>query len=752
MKSIKYITAFTFLILFLFMGNKASLAGSLWWSCCEEKAAKKASAEKKKENDKDNKQQISAKKGELTVYATSEEQLDKNTRIAVGYVDIRYQGQRLQADKVTYNTESYFFRAEGNVVFQQKEMTIAGERMEANLHDKTGSFYDAILYTEPEFMITAGIIERLGENKYKIHQGKFTACSQPNPRWFITASEATVKVDNYISLKNPALKVKGVPVFYLPYLYWPLKKDRSTGFLLPSIGSSSLKGLIISNAFFWAIRRNMDASIYYDYHSRLGIGRGGEYRYILGKYSSGNFYGYYLKDRIRESKRYKLKFNHAQYFKGGFRAVVNVDYLSDFQYRRDIEEQIYMNTSRSIGSRAYLSWSRSYYSFNIITSRNKTYFSADSSVTLQSLPQIDFRARDQKLGGSPFYFSFISSFNIPARITEKTNWSSDLRLYRADLFPRISMPIKGLRWLTINPSFAFRDTYYNKRMHPKQNILVDEKLNRTYYEMGVSVLGPVFNKIFGGQDKKIATRYKHIIEPRVSIVYITEPKNQEYVWRYDSIDTVAEVKELRYSLTNRLLSKRVGVSDKQASAREFLTIEFSQNFSLDPNLRTSYGRQFNRFTGEYMDKPIISRFSPILLKARFNPSKSYYIDSALEYDMEDNTLNSFGISAEVDIPDRTNINFGWRKTYAYLFGRIPVNVISSNGAVYVAKRRLRLDYDLNYDFINNAMRYSSFGVQYQAQCISLLFNYRRFNIYTRQESQFRFFITLANLGSTPSHY
>jgi len=699
MKFIKHLTLITLSVLFLFVGLKSNIAVPLWWVLAEENAAEKVRAKNKKKEGKNTAKQSSSKKDELVVYATSEEQLDKNTRIAEGYVDIRYQGQRLQADKVTYNTESYFFQAEGNVVFQQKEMTIAGERMEANLQDKTGSFFNAILYTEPDFSITADRIERLEEDKYKIHHGKFTACTQPNPRWFLTASEATVKVDHHISLKNPALKVKGVPVFYLPYLYWPLKKDRATGFLLPSIGSSNLKGMILSNAFFWAIRRNMDATFYYDYHSKLGIGRGGEYRYILGKYSRGSFYGYYLKDRIRESKRYKLKFNHAQYLKGGFRAVVDVNYLSDFQYRQDMEEQIHLNTSRSIGSRAYLSWSRSYYSFNIITSRDKTYFSEDSSVTLQNLPQINFRARDQKLGGSPLYFTFQSSFNMPTRTMESGDWSSEMTLYRADFYSRISMPIKGLSWLNINPSFAFRDTYYSKQKHPEQNILVDETLNRTYYEMSVNVIGPVFNKVFGGQDKEEATRYKHIIEPRVSLVYITEPKNQDYVWRYDSIDTVAEVKELRYSLASRFLSKRVSSTGKQASTREFLTIEFSQNFSLDPNLHTSYGRQFNRFTGEYMDKPVVSRFSPILLKARFNPSGNYYFDSVLEYNVEDNNLNSFSLGAEINIPNRSNVNFSWRKTYAYGFGRIPRNIMASNGALYVGNKRFRFDYSMNYDFM-----------------------------------------------------
>jgi LPS-assembly protein len=694
-------------------------------------------------------QQIPTSVEQLIVNATSEEQLDKNNRIANGYVDIHYKGQRLQADKVTYNTETFFFQAEGNVVFQQKDMTIAGDRMEANLQDKTGTFFNAIIYTEPEFIITGDRIVRLSEDEYKIYKGRFTACSQPNPRWCLTTGQAKVKVDHYISLRNPALRVKGVPVFYVPYLYWPLKKDRATGFLMPTIGSSNLKGMIISNAFFWAMRRNMDSTFFLDYYSKLGWGRGAEYRYIMGKHSKGNFYGYYLSDKTRDMKRYKIKYNHAQYLPGGFRAVVDVNYLSDFQYLQDLEQKIQLNTSRSIGSRAYLSWSKSYYSLNVVTSRDTTYFSEDSSVTLQSLPRIDFASRDQKLGGSPIYFSFSSSFNSPARIIEQGDFRNEMSLNRGDFDTRVSVPIKSISWLTINPGFEFRDTYYSKQKHPKLNLLIDEPINRTFYVMSLGVTGPVFNKIFGGQ-KENSTRYKHIIEPRASIVYISDPKNQEYVWRYDSVDTVSEVKELRYSLASRLLSKRVTTGAKQSQVREFLTVEFSQNFSLDPNLRTSYGRQFNLYTGEYMDKPIVSRFSPAVIRTRFNPTSNYYLDSTLEYDIEERNLNSFSIGTEMNIPNRTNINFSWRKTFAYGFGRIPRNIIASNGAFYAGNKRLSAFYDLNYDFENQAMLYSSIGMQYQAQCITFLVNYRRYNIYRRQENEFRFLITLANLGSIGS--
>ena len=137
-------------------------------------------------------------------------------------------------------------------------------------------------------------IEKIGPKKYKITNGGFSTCVQPTPRWDLNAGTVILNVDHYTLLKQAVLRVKGVPVFYLPILYYPTKReDRATGFLIPTYGSSSLRGQSISNAFFWAINRSQDATIMHDWFSKTGQGVGGEYRYNLGA-GDGNLRAYLL--------------------------------------------------------------------------------------------------------------------------------------------------------------------------------------------------------------------------------------------------------------------------------------------------------------------------------------------------------------------------------------------------------------------------------------------------------------------------
>ena len=84
------------------------------------------------------------------------------------------------------------------------------------------------------------------------------------------------------------LRAKGVPVFYLPALFYPIQKDdRATGFLMPTYGTSTYRGITLSNAFFWAINRSQDATFIDDWFSKRGNGVGAEYRYVAAPGSSG---------------------------------------------------------------------------------------------------------------------------------------------------------------------------------------------------------------------------------------------------------------------------------------------------------------------------------------------------------------------------------------------------------------------------------------------------------------------------------
>ena len=170
--------------------------------------------------------------GELHVRAESYEQVEKGHIEARGLVDLNLAGMRIQADKadiyeVTHpdGKQGHRLVAEGNVVFIRGEERLAGEKLEM---DDTGHGFltNASGFVEPGVFVEGRRVERVDDRTYKVEGGHFTSCSQPNPRWGFQSSSAEIDVDDKVKATNAIFRLKGIPIFYLPYMIYPIRHDR----------------------------------------------------------------------------------------------------------------------------------------------------------------------------------------------------------------------------------------------------------------------------------------------------------------------------------------------------------------------------------------------------------------------------------------------------------------------------------------------------------------------------------------------
>ena len=198
-------------------------------------------------------------------------------------------------------------------------------------------------------------VEKSGPKTYKIHHGSFTTCAQPVPRWEMTMGDATITMDEHALMRNVVLRVKDVPVFYLPAFYYPMEKDdRSSGFLLPTYGASNLRGTTLSNAFFWAISRSQDATFFHDWTSKFGQGFGSEYRYVKSAGSRGNvkFFGTNTPgtaddqgNQAPASRSYDVTGDVNQALPRNFRLIGRVNYFTDIATQQ-LYQDVYQSDQR----------------------------------------------------------------------------------------------------------------------------------------------------------------------------------------------------------------------------------------------------------------------------------------------------------------------------------------------------------------------------------------------------------------------
>jgi len=255
-----------------------------------------------------------------TIVAHSQDRISDKHLLLVGGVELRREADEteLYADQVEFFEDEDRALATGNVVLIQGNNRIAAERAEFNTKSGLGTFFNAsgIATLQPnrqraapvggisvpqatgtqgtDIYFFGDVVEKLAAKKYKITNGGFSACVQPTPRWDLSADTIVLNIDHYTLLRQALLRVKNVPMLYLPAIYYPTKEDgRATGFLIPTYANSAARGHTIHNAFFWAIDRSQDATFLHDWSSQTGQGAGAEYRINRGAGGDGaiTFYG-----------------------------------------------------------------------------------------------------------------------------------------------------------------------------------------------------------------------------------------------------------------------------------------------------------------------------------------------------------------------------------------------------------------------------------------------------------------------------
>ncbi|MBW1898512.1 MAG: LPS-assembly protein LptD, partial [Deltaproteobacteria bacterium] len=217
--------------------------------------------------------------------------------IARGDVVITGKDRKVTADVIRYDKKNYKAYASGHVVMRVGEDVMMGEQMELDLDKKTGvASQGTIFIREGHFRITGDRIEKTGENTYLAENVSVTTCDGDNPDWEITGARAEVTLEGYGVVNHAALWTKKVPVMYSPYLIFPAKRKRQSGFLTPRFAYSTRLGFEYEQPYFWAINENTDSTFNWDRMKERGDKVGIEYRYVIDGASKGTAMFDFLND------------------------------------------------------------------------------------------------------------------------------------------------------------------------------------------------------------------------------------------------------------------------------------------------------------------------------------------------------------------------------------------------------------------------------------------------------------------------
>ena len=705
------------------------------------------------------------------------QKIEKNHIVADGTADapaqIDCEDLQLMADHLESFQEEGRVIAIGNVVYVSGKNRISAERMEFNTKTRTGTFYNAwgtamirdapdpgmFGTQEPDAFFWGDELQKIGPKKYRIIHGGFTTCVQPTPRWQMSADSITLNLDDYALLKNAVLKVKNVPMFYLPAFYYPIQDDnRATGFLMPIYGSTAARGQSLTNQFFWAINRSQDATIEHDWFSKTGQQLGGEYRYILAPGSQGNTQFTFLNEHPTKyaqadgtevpypgTRSYTILGDVTQRLPFNLRARGNANYYTSIVTRQRYQQNITQATNRTRRFGTNLTGAWNSYSVSLTADRNDYFNDATSFQTFGSLPRISISRSESAIKGLPIYFGVNGEYvTLVRNITRDDVKTSDQGLSRFDVNPTVRVPFTKLQFFTVNSSASWRGTYWTESLDPK-GVQIQQGIGRTYMDFTSRMTGPVFNRIFNGKDRK----FKHVVEPTLTIQHITAIDNVDRIVRLEGPDyTIGGVTRYNYGLANRLYAKK-------ETSREVLSATISQNYYTEAK-----AAQYDQLVQSGFGTTSPSKFGPVVLQVRGAPTDLIQGSFRTEWDSKAHAVRSLAASGIFNVRDWLQTTAEWtqRRYIPTLIGfnnpAVSNNYLNASADFRNPGHRLGGSYSFYYDLKRDEFLQQRYTAYYNSQCCGVAVEYQTYNLSgsfvsygVSQDRRFNLSFTLAGVGT-----
>jgi LPS-assembly protein len=676
---------------------------------------------------------------------------------AKGNVVAKWGGYSLFADTVLVRLADDEAFAEGKVILRKEGVDFFGDRVKINYVTQLGETGKGTLVVK-SFAAGKGVSEsrskdsaesaasqrmvdateqhnytirgdrffKTGQDDYRIERGSFTTCEGDAPSWRFTASDLDLTLEEYAVGKNAVFYAGDMPLFYTPYILFPVMRERQSGFLFTTFGNSSKKGLNLDIPYYWAISPSQEATFDLDIQTKRGAGLGFDYRYLRPSESNGQVKGYIIYDTQKDQLRGDLTVKQQEVLSPSLKLTADLQLSSDRSFYRDYGEENGVYNRQMLDSTLFVTknWTHSSLAFE---TRYVDDLMGDSNrQTLQKLPEITYTLTKTPIGTTPFYFGLDS---IVTNFYEEDG----ARGQRLDLHPTLSY------YLTFFPGIDFSLWGgYRQRYYSDYGADAGEKFGSRgegLFDGSASLSAPLARVYPLGGSDLLAVRHSLIPELRYSLV---EQKNQEGLPFFDYKDRVPGQQMFLWSLTNFLTGKYADAAGSP-TYRDMFYFRLSQGYQLSGSRRdlltqVDEGRRFTdiRLEARYA----LAKNLTANVDSRYNPYMTRFSTASLRLDADDGKGDLAGLGYQFAREQVQHLEgkINDRDRVQYLEGKVALMLVKP----FVFK------YTGRYSFEKKNFLESDYALEYRKQCWSLLLAYQD----RLANKQLMISFTLAGIGST----
>jgi LPS-assembly protein len=357
----------------------------------------------------------------------------QNNVVLEGNAVVRRQDAVLKANIINYNKRAGVMDAQGNARLVRDGNIVTGPSITYNTDEGTASIDQPNFWLESGGAGVGSWADVYNRNQMSLTDVTYSGCPCPQPSWYIETEKLDLDFDeNEGVARNGVLYFKDVPILASPYLTFPLKKERKSGFLLPTFGSTTNTGLDYTQPYYFNLAPNYDMTMQLRAMSKHGLQLGDEFRYV-GEGYSGYMAGTYLNNDITTgTDRWLYTAMHSQSFGNGFYGGYNLNRVSDDNYFKDFASIAVNQAALTyLPSVVSLGWADQYWSAGVQTMTFQTIAPTGTTVA----PQYN-KVPEYTLNGARFDYG---GFDVQSQNT--------LTAFQMPLDKRFAIgPDGSLRW------------------------------------------------------------------------------------------------------------------------------------------------------------------------------------------------------------------------------------------------------------------------------------------------------------------
>ncbi len=709
---------------------------------------------------------------------------------ARGNVVITHGATELHADEVTVNRATNEAQARGNVTLTDPQANLTADAVQIDLDEETGVLDRAHVQSAgATYSLWGDRIEKGLGHSYHIENGRFTTCRCETgpPSWSVAGDDIQVRVPGVGSARGCTFNVLDQPIAYIPRAWFPVERERHTGFLNPRFGVSNQRGFQMLLPFYWAPDESQDVTIALDVETSQRIGGAGEYRYARSRDSRGTFGATYFNEAFRGNPEYEpsgrpvppnrwnILSRHEETLSSRSLAFVDAYTVGDDRYLREINTYQFDRTlARGVALRT-LPYTRSRAGFvqlwdrvalrgtttffqNLTGVQNQTSdytLSGPESATLNRFPDVTV------LGQKALGQWLIGELNGVASSFVRSRGTSGLR---ADIEPALAAPLPLGRSLFGAVRGSLRETAYfltdrdpaftvDAAPLPKDN-------TRELFRLDANV-GSALNRVYPARWFGLE-KIKHTIEPGLEYLYVPSVAQGDLpLW--DAEDRVNHRNVLTYGVATRLIGKfaeQVAPEDDSgdedgeeirgdhaaapavaSQIRELARISLAQSYRMSgevDRLKPHDSTKHLSDIGLY-GRVNPSRFLSVRFRGDFDVGNKEFTSTRVGFFVVDPREHEDGAARRVDTRTSAGVSYQFlqQNLLQQVSGNMVWRITDWAGFLYASR----------YDIVNSRFLGSTYGLRFLSTCDCWSLDLALVDRRNPQEVEMRVQFTLAGLGS-----